>query len=194
MFIVVQPKSWDDMRHLVSIMPGKWAFRGQSNSEWGLSSSLERALGQIIHDDDTKIDDRQKVVEGKEKLILKEFKRRAHHYIPSPPLDSNSLEWLALIQHYGGATRLLDFSHSFYVGAFFAVEEIKPEHENSAIWAISLTSIDSVIKQKIDDQYKKLIAEKNNTEYICLSEDYGIGCQCRTPNMFMLLVVHCSIS
>jgi hypothetical protein len=181
-FIVIQPKSWDDMRHLVSIMPGKWAFRGQSNSEWGLSSGLERALGQIIHDDDTKIDDRQKVVENKEKLILKEFKRRAHHYVPSPPLDSNSLEWLALIQHYGGATRLLDFSHSFYVGAFFAVEENKPEHENAAIWAISLTSIDKIIKQKIDDRYKRWITEKSNTEYIQLSQELFLQC---TPNNFV---------
>ena len=171
MFIVIQPKSWDDMRHLVSRMPGKWVFRGQSNSEWGLSSSLERALGQIIHDEKRKIADRQKIVEGKEKLLLREFMRRAHHYISSPPLNPESLEWLALIQHYGGATRLLDFSHSFYVGAFFAVEENKPEHENAAIWAISLTSVDKVIKEKVDDQYKQLITENANTEYIQLSQE-----------------------
>jgi len=164
-FIAVQAKSWDDMRHLVSRMPGKWVFRGQSNSAWGLSSSLERALGQINDDD------RRRIVEGKEKLLLREFMRRAHHYIPSPPLNTESLEWLALIQHHGGATRLLDFSHSFYVGAFFAVEENKPEQENAAIWAISITSIDKVIKEKIDNQYKQLLSESTNIEYIRLAQE-----------------------
>jgi len=164
-FIAVQAKSWDDIRHLVSGLPGKWVFRGQSNSTWGLYSSLERALGQINNDD------RRRIVEGKEKLLLREFMRRAHHYIPSPPLNTESLEWLALIQHHGGATRLLDFSHSFYVGAFFAVEANKPEQENAAIWAISITSIDKVIKEKIDNQYKQLLSESTNTEYIQLAQE-----------------------
>jgi hypothetical protein len=171
MFIVIQPKSWDDMRHLVSQMQGKWVFRGQSNSEWGLSSSLERTLPQIIQDNDKKDGERQKIIENKEKLLLREFKRRAHHYILSLPVDSESLEWLALIQHYGGATRLLDFSHSFYVAAFFAVEENKREYENSAIWGISLTNIDKIIQQKIDDRYKNIIIKKNNAEYIKLAHE-----------------------
>jgi len=171
MFIVIQPKSWDDMRRLVSILPGRWVFRGQSNSEWGLSSSLERALDPLIHDDNKKINDRQQMIRAKEAMLLREFKRRAHHYLPSPPMKSDSLEWLALIQHYGGATRLVDFSHSFYVAAFFAVEENKREYESSAIWAISLTNIDKIIYQKVDNQYQHWINNKNNTEYINLSHD-----------------------
>ena len=165
MFVVIQPKSWDDMRHLITKMPGKWIFRGQPNSAWGLSSSLERALGQI------NTYDRRKFVESKEKLLLREFMRRAHHYIPSLPSKAESLEWLALIQHYGGATRLLDFSHSFYVGAFFAVEENKPDQENAAIWAINITGIDNVVKGKIDNQYKQLITKSTNNEYIQLAQE-----------------------
>jgi len=147
-----------------------WIFRGQTNSEWGLSSSLERILGQIINDNTIKIIDRQNIVNAREKIILQEFKRRVHHYISSPPHNDNSLEWLALIQHYGGATRLLDFSHSFYIGAFFAVEDNKPEYENSAIWAISLTNINKIIEQKIDDKYKNWITHNTNKEHIQLSQ------------------------
>ncbi len=164
MFIGIQPKSWDDMRHLITEMPGKWVFRGQSDGNWGLSSSLERALDQINDEN------RREIVERKEQILLREFMRRAHHYIPSPPSSTESLEWLALIQHYGGATRVLDFSHSFYVGAFFAVEENKPEQESAAIWAISVTGLDNAINRKIDDKYKRLIKENSNQEYINLSQ------------------------
>lgn len=164
MFIGIQPKSWEDMRHLVAEIPGKWVFRGQSDEKWGLSSSLERALDQINNEN------RREIVESKEKLLLREFMRRAHHYIPSPPSSDESLEWLALIQHYGGATRLLDFSHSFYVGAFFAVEENKPEQENAAIWAINIAGVYNAIKRKMDDKYKQLIKENSNQEYINLAQ------------------------
>src|SRR5436309_276549 len=33
-----------------------------------------------------------------------------------------ALEWLALMQHYGAPTRLLDFSYSFWIALFFAFE------------------------------------------------------------------------
>ncbi|MEW6290976.1 MAG: FRG domain-containing protein [Thermodesulfobacteriota bacterium] len=41
---------------------------------------------------------------------------------------------LALIQHYGGPTRLLDFTESIYISAFFAMENAT---QNSAIWALN---------------------------------------------------------
>lgn len=43
------------------------------------------------------------------------------------------MEWLALMQHHGAPTRLLDFTWSPYVAAFFALERAT---ENAAIWAI----------------------------------------------------------
>src|SRR5262249_51185970 len=49
-----------------------------------------------------------------------------------PPLDS-LIDWMALIQHYGGTTRLLDFTKSFYIAAFFAIEKATGE---CAVWCI----------------------------------------------------------
>jgi hypothetical protein len=46
-----------------------------------------------------------------------------------------NLEWLALIQHHGGPTRLIDFTRAPMVAAFFALEEDAP-FERSAVWAI----------------------------------------------------------
>lgn len=164
MFLAINPITWDNMRQIAAELPGRWVFRGQPAETWGLSTSLERALDPIA------INDHREIVEKKEALLLREFKRRAHHYIPSPPRDDESLEWLALIQHHGGATRLLDFSHSFYVAAFFAVEATPSKYENSAIWAVSLDKVDNAITGKIDPQLIAGVGNNHNKRYVGLSQ------------------------
>jgi len=155
---VIKPRSWDDMRHLVSQMTGQWAFRGQTNESWGLSTTLERAM---LTDDHA---DKKAIIGEKEKLILWEFKRRGHHYLSSVPPDTQHLEWLALIQHYGGVTRLLDFSYSFYVAAFFAVEKLDP-NEDAVIWAINLDIVNRVFREKMKFDNEYLTKEDINHKY-----------------------------
>jgi hypothetical protein len=58
---------------------------------------------------------------------------------------------MALMQHYGAPTRLLDFTHSFYVAAFFAMEA-RPQNETkeAAIWALNSFVLDARAKAKKD--------------------------------------------
>lgn len=74
--------------------------------------------------------------------MLRQFQRRAHHYCQDVPDLDQKLDWLALMQHYGASTRLLDFSHSFYVAAYFALENAT---KDSAIWAINLGTLSDKI-------------------------------------------------
>ena len=77
-----------------------------------------------------------------EQYIVREFKRRAHHYLRDLPDDEDDLEWLALMQHHGAPTRLLDWTKSAYIAAFFAAESAS-KSTSSAIWAIDQESIRS---------------------------------------------------
>lgn len=101
-----------------------WTFRGQQDASWTLSSTLQRAAipgrGSIL-------------MTGAEEQIIEQFQRRAHHFLPDTPPLENVIDWMALIQHFGGTTRLLDFTKSFYVAAFFAVERATTE---CAVWCV----------------------------------------------------------
>lgn len=52
--------------------------------------------------------------------MLIHYKRTIHNFQSDLPRDNDWLEWMSLIQHFGGPTRLLDFSDSPAVGAYFA--------------------------------------------------------------------------
>ena len=103
----------------------KWIFRGQGKSDYHLQTSLERAA------DDYGLGANERP--GIEDNLLRAFKRRAHHYLSSPPGETDTLEWWSLMQHHGAPTRLLDWTYSFFVAIFFAVEN---GHDEAAVWAL----------------------------------------------------------
>src|SRR5262245_39598074 len=102
-----------------------WAFRGMPGFDWQLATALERL-------------EVQKLASVAERSLLTSFKRRAHHYLNDLPEVNNNLEWLALMQHHGAPTRLLDWTRSPYVALFFAFESARDANGYCALWAIDL--------------------------------------------------------
>ncbi|MFP9135536.1 FRG domain-containing protein [Shewanella algae] len=98
-------------------------FRGQSNFDWKLESSLARAFdeAQQIH---LATDGRKKrlnMIEH-EKVMIDRFMCNAHLYLQHLPSKRDKLSWLSLMQHHGAPTRLLDFTFSAYISLYFALE------------------------------------------------------------------------
>lgn len=96
-----------------------YIFRGHADAGWRLSPTLARQIeGRLGRDEACELED----------TLLKEFRSRAHLYeeIPFALLDAHrqliKLCWLPYIQHYGGPTRLLDWTRSPFISVYFAVE------------------------------------------------------------------------
>jgi hypothetical protein len=107
-----------------------WAFRGQANATWPLLSSLSRYFA--------KYEVNQRVWQTQEWRILRIFRSKAHLFLDHVPPYADSFQWLALLQHHGSPTRLLDLTWSPYVGAFFALEGATCD---AAIWAFNSSRI-----------------------------------------------------
>lgn len=122
-------KTWREACVLANELRG-WSFRGQQDQSWPLSTALQRAGQQ---GQETSF-----LLTNIERQIIEEFQRRAHHFLPNPPPIEDLIEWMAIIQHFGGPTRLLDFTKSFYVAAFFAIERASSE---CAIWCVDSTAL-----------------------------------------------------
>ncbi len=85
-----------------------------------------------------------------EKQILNKFKDLAIPHIDKIPKDD--WEWLALSQHHGLATRLLDWTHNPFVAAFFAVENIS--HSDGAIYFFKIgEAADNIYWEKDTDPF-----------------------------------------
>jgi len=111
--------SWNEFRDLIEGHKYReWIYRGQSDAEWDLKSSLYRHVSEV----------KRSSCKGQirsmkyEKHLLSKFKQHANLYIEKTPSKGNDAEWLSLMQHHGVPTRLLDWSFSPYIASYFASE------------------------------------------------------------------------
>jgi hypothetical protein len=121
-------QSWSEFVGIIQSWQGfrNWCFRGQADARWSLRCSLAR------HIEISKVC--EQAWELQETRIRRIFRRKSHLFLDDIP-ENDELEWLALMQHHGAPTRLLDFTWSPYVAAFFALERATGD---AAIWAINL--------------------------------------------------------
>ena len=122
---VIQFPNWEDFKNKISehLFPGemfrrgKYLFRGHSDPSWKLVPTFDRMFANQPKQRRLQIADE----------LLDRFKRALEGFaVPSEARASDSM-LLALGQHYGLPTRLLDWTESPYIAAFFAFNR-------SALW------------------------------------------------------------
>ncbi|WP_421919096.1 FRG domain-containing protein [Marinifilum sp.] len=134
------PKSWLQLQELlftdsfndqINRVRSPYIYRGLSKFDYQLKTSLIRLQGPY---------------EELEFHLLRNFKK----YSSRPNINSKSdWEWLALAQHHGLPTRLLDWTYSPYVALHFATAEIDKFHKDGVIWALNYENLKNYLPENL---------------------------------------------
>jgi len=123
---------WSDVKSIFNNASEQWIFRGQTDSSWGLSTTLDRFKNRVISDASI------------EASAIALFKEKAKEYEKVTKYGPRTtVEWLYIMQHYGLPTTLLDWTFSPFVASFFAFRDLVPyqpskdQPSNVAIWAVN---------------------------------------------------------
>jgi hypothetical protein len=135
-------RSWTDI--LEDLYAGSWnpglrrfrspfAFRGMSRAEHPLSSSLVRLAG----DADTRT---------LELALLRNFRK----YAATEGSNADSIwDWLALGQHRGLPTRLLDWTYSPLVALHFATEAPEDFDRDGVVWCVNFVEANKRLPSRL---------------------------------------------
>lgn len=107
----------------------RFLWRGQRDDRWGLESRLYRSLIDQYDRPPTRIE-----FEARENEILEAF------HETSLAEDRTVLDQLALLQHHGAPTRLLDVSTDYLPALYFACEDAKIQSRRDGVLLAFLAS------------------------------------------------------
>jgi hypothetical protein len=133
--------NWDDLLTKVYDIPkdfyhrhrSNFVYRGLADEHWRLETSLKRLGGAF-----------DKV----EKPLLRSFRK----YAKPGSIPSDSLWFrLAVAQHHGLPTRVLDWTTSPRVALHFATAEEDHYDKDGVIWCVDVTEVRSLLPKKLHD-------------------------------------------
>jgi hypothetical protein len=138
--IVVE--SWDDLQ--IALFRDSWdgkinryrssyVYRGLWDKSFTLSTSLSR-LGGSFSD--------------LEHHLLRNFRKYAHSNAAPGPSVWN---WLAVAQHHGLPTRLLDWTYSPYVALHFATANLEDFDKDGVIWCVNYVKSNQYLPSILHD-------------------------------------------
>jgi hypothetical protein len=150
---VNRAQSWSEL--VDQLFAGSWnpdlqrfrspfAFRGLECAEHDLSNSLVRLAG---HADVNKL----------ELALLRNFRKYAH---AKTTLDVDSIwHWLAVGQHHGLPTRMVDWTYSPFVALHFATKNPREFDTDGVVWCVNFVQANRLLPRRL-----RAILEEEHSE------------------------------
>lgn len=183
-FYVSQTKhpSWNSLHKLYERNKDRWngwLFRGQvipkgsRKSRPPLETSLERGMARF------------NIPLSKapiwEYRLLRDFRRHYHLVNDQLPDQKNAMEWLALLRHYGGPARLMDWTYSFWVAVHFAVDRATAG-DICEVWAMETPWW----RKQVEKRYPELREQVKEHGSNSVEESNQVFCMKKTPGPWFL--------
>jgi hypothetical protein len=132
-----------------------FAFRGMS-ADWPLSTSLQRLNHPV------------QTLRNIERAMFRNFKKYAYSDLDPSTSD---WKWLAVAQHHGLPTRLLDWTFSPFVAMHFATNELDKMDKDGVIWMVNFDLIRRLLPSSFQRALSKHYALTFSVEMLEEDED-----------------------
>lgn len=171
--INIEIQSVDEIINHLRGFNDSWIFRGQSDAQWGLRTSLGRIIDKILKN---KKDSAQELIRIGllPDAIISNFKEVAPLYGIEVEKESTIWNDLALMQHYGIPTQLLDFTFAPFVALFFSIDE-KYSAQSSSIFCFNYEKFNEINLRILKDE------EMENPEHKSIEERYTYSNEHKIP-------------
>jgi hypothetical protein len=159
------PRTWNEL--LDALFAGSWnralgrfrspyAFRGRPLASEELTSGLLRLAAGRPN------------VGRLELHLLRNFRKYAHGQAGPGSADS-VWHWMALGQHRGLPTRLLDWTYSPFVALHFATARLELMEEDGVVWAINFVEANNFLPRRL----KRILADEgSDTATVSMLESF----------------------